>query len=238
MALEEFDEHEQSERVRTWLRQHSGSIILGVSVGIAGLAGWHYWKHVKAETTQKAQVQYQVLLDAEKAGDAEAVTKAAQVLRSEFGSTPYGLFAALNQAQDAVKSGDLEAADQALAWARSARSDLPALNELIAIRSVQVMLAKGEGQKALDLAKSVTSEGYKGLVAELRGDALVMLERKDDARIAYDDALAALDATSPQRSFVEMKRNDLLLPAPAAVPGVPEPSPAVETAADQNKANS
>jgi predicted negative regulator of RcsB-dependent stress response len=44
---------------------------------------------------------------------------------------------------------------------------------------------------------------------ELRGDALVALGRKDEARTAYTDALTNLDANAPNHAFLEMKLNDL-----------------------------
>jgi predicted negative regulator of RcsB-dependent stress response len=43
----------------------------------------------------------------------------------------------------------------------------------------------------------------------VRGDALVALNRKEDARAAYNDALANLDPNSPNRAFVQMKLSDL-----------------------------
>lgn len=248
MAIEDLDEHEQGERVRKWLGQNGGSIILGICVGIGGLAGWHYWEQAARERTQAAQVEYQALIAAETSQDAEAAAKAAATLRNDYASTPYGVFAALSQARVAVGKGDLAAAEEALQWARGVDLDLPALEELVLVRLAQVRLAQGQAQAALDLLKGDTSAGFKGMVAELRGDAHVMLGRNDDARLAYEDALAALDAGSPQRNFVEMKRDDLVAavataaaPAPSApVAPVPPPTTAEPAAAapDAAKANS
>ena len=36
-----------------------------------------------------------------------------------------------------------------------------------------------------------------------------LLGKKDEARTAYTDALTNLDPNAPNRSFIEMKRNDL-----------------------------
>ena len=40
---------------------------------------------------------------------------------------------------------------------------------------------------------------FKGLAQELRGDVLVKLGRSDDARKAYETALASLSQEAPQR---------------------------------------
>jgi predicted negative regulator of RcsB-dependent stress response len=247
MAIDDLDEHEQGERVRKWLRQNGGSIVLGIGAGILALGGWQYWQQAKRDRTQAAQVEYQALLDAETRNDAEAVAKSAGILRGEYAKTPYGVFAALGQARDAVRKGDLAAAEDALQWARGVKLDLPALNELVVVRLAQVKLAKGDAQAVLDLLGGAVSQGYKGLAAELRGDAYVALGRPDDARLAYEDALGALDAGSPQHGFVEMKHGDLAVAAPvaaapAAAPVAPAapaaPAPIAPPAAEPAKASS
>jgi predicted negative regulator of RcsB-dependent stress response len=218
MALDELDEHEQGERVRNWLRQNGGSIVLGIGAGIAALAGWQYWQSREREHAAQAQLEFQALLDAETRADAAAVEAVAGKLRADYKDTAYGAFAALAQARDALKKSDYAAAEAALEWARGSGIELPALAALVELRLAQVKLAKGDAQGVLDVLARINDGQYKGPAAELRGDALVALGRADEARAAYDDALAALDAGSPQRDFVAMKRDDLGTPAPAAAP--------------------
>jgi predicted negative regulator of RcsB-dependent stress response len=218
MALDELDEHEQSERVRNWLRQNGVSIVLGIGAGIAALAGWQYWQARERAHDAAAQLEFQALLDAETRGDAAAVDAAAAKLRAEYKDTAYGAFAALAQARDALNKSDYAAAESALEWARGSGISLPALAALVELRLAQVKVAKGDAQGALDALARIKGGLYKGPASELRGDALVALGRVDEARSAYEDALAALDAGSPQRDFVAMKRDDLGSPAPVGAP--------------------
>lgn len=239
MSLDDLDEHEQGERVRQWLRQNGGSIILGIGAGIAALAGYQYWQVMQKERVAAAQAAYQALLDAETREDADAVKAAAAQVRNEFAGTPYAAFAAFTEARDALKKSDLEAAEAALAAATAKSSGLAALDQLAAIRLAQVKLAKGDAQGALDLLAKVDSEGYKALVGELRGDALVALGNRTEAHAAYEDALATLDAGSPQRTFVEMKRDDLAAAAPAAAaPSAAPATPASPATPTETKASS
>jgi predicted negative regulator of RcsB-dependent stress response len=243
MSLEDLDEHEQGERVRQWLRQNGGSIVLGIGAGIAALFGYNYWQGMQKERVSDAQAAFQVLLDAEQKQDADGAQAAAVKVRGEFPGTPYAAFAAFFEARDALKKSDLAAAEAALATATAKSSGLQALDQLATLRLAQVRLAKGEAQAALDLVGTVDSEGYKALAGELRGDALVALGKRDEARAAYEEALATLDAGSPQRTFVEMKRDDLTVasaPVPAAAPATPATAPAAApaTPATENKASS
>lgn len=216
MALDDFDEHEQGERVRQWLRQYGGVVLLGLAGGIAALAGWQYWHNRERAHAAEAQTEYQELLEARTRSDSPAVEASVSRLRAEYADTAYGAFAALVQARDALDKSDYAAAEAALEWARSSTLAPPALAALVELRLAQVRFAKGDAQGALDALARVGAGLYKAPVAELRGDALSALGRVDDARAAYDEALAALESGSPQRDFVSMKRDDLGAPAAAA----------------------
>ena len=44
MAIDDLlDEHEQGERVRTWLRKNALGILGGLALGIAAIYGWRAW---------------------------------------------------------------------------------------------------------------------------------------------------------------------------------------------------
>lgn len=206
--IELMDEHEQSELVRSWLRQNLNAILVGILVGIGFIVGWHQWKNMRASHAAEAQTQYQAFLAAVEKDDAKGADAIAAALRKDYDDTPYAAFGALRIAEQKLSAGDAKAAAAELEWARTHTGFEP-LKELATLRLARVKLAAGEAQAALDLAASVQAKGYAALAAELRGDALVVLKRPADARKAYDEALTALDAAAPNRAFLEMKRDDL-----------------------------
>jgi predicted negative regulator of RcsB-dependent stress response len=74
----------------------------------------------------------------------------------------------------------------------------------------------------LKIVDTLPKDSYASIAGELRGDILAKLGRTDDARKAYQDALSHLDAQAPNRSFVQMKLDDLgALPAASAAPSTP-----------------
>ncbi|MDE2088259.1 MAG: tetratricopeptide repeat protein, partial [Xanthomonadaceae bacterium] len=62
---------------------------------------------------------------------------------------------------------------------------------------------------ALATLDAIPAGQYAGLTQELRGDALVKLGRADDARKAYQAAMAALGEDAPQHAVLQMKIDDL-----------------------------
>jgi predicted negative regulator of RcsB-dependent stress response len=208
MAFEVLDEHEQGELVQKWLRENVFTILVGIGIGLLLIFGWQQWHAHTAQRNMDAATQYDVLAaDADKK-DYDAVKQIAAKLRSDYAQTPYAALAAMREAEFAAQRADLEGAHAALDWAyQHAGND--ALKALAGIRLARVDLARNKAQDALNLLDKLPPSAYGAQIGELRGDALVALDRKADARAAYLDALANLDPNAPNRNFVQMKLNDL-----------------------------
>lgn len=208
MAFEVLDEHEQGELVQKWLRENVLTILIGVGIGLVLIFGWQQWHAHRAQRNLEAATQFDVLSgDADKK-DYDAVKQIAAKLKSDYAGTPYAVLAAMREAEFAVQRADLETAHASLDWAYQ-HAGVDALKALAGIRLARVELARTKAQEALDLLDHLPPSAYAAEIGELRGDALVALNRKDEARTAYQDALANLDPNAPNRAFVQMKLNDL-----------------------------
>ena len=220
MAIELMDEHEKGEHVRAWLRQNGGAIIGGVAIGLGLIFGYQWWDRSKIEHKLTAATNFQALSDAVDAKDDAAAGALAKELGEKFNDTAYAPLAALRVSGAKLQAGDMSSATGTLEDARKAATD-PAIQALIDLRLARVEIGEGKAEAALKRLDAINKEMYAGLVAEARGDALFALDRKDDARTAYQDALVALDTGAANRSMVEMKLADL-----GAAPAAAEPAPA------------
>jgi len=208
MANELIDEHEQGERVRQWLRDNGSAIVGGIAVGLSLIFGWQWWERSQVERQITAATQYQALLDAAESGDSASVDGLAERLRNDHGKTVYATLAALQQAENAVGEGRLDAAQTLLQQAMDGTREV-SLQQLITIRLARVELQLGSEAQALARLDTLGDTPYSAVVQELRGDLLKRLGRDDEARRAYADALAAMDAGAQLRFLVEMKLTDL-----------------------------
>jgi predicted negative regulator of RcsB-dependent stress response len=207
MSTELMDEHEQAERVRAWLRENGASIVTGIALALGGLFGWQWWQQNQVERVYTAATQYQAMRDAVERQDRDGAEAMAQSLINDFARSPYALFAMLQQADLQIDAGETAAARDTLARAvEQARN--PALADLARVRLARVQLADGDAQGALATLDASGSDGFLAVVGELRGDALAVLGRRDEAREAYAAAVAALDEFAPGRRLVEMKLVD------------------------------
>lgn len=208
MAFDAYDDYEQSERVQQWLRQNGLSIVIGIVIGLVGVFGWQQWRGHQAARAMEASgiyLQLQVALAAGKTSEADQLVER---LEKDYAKSTYALFAAGDRARREVEANQLDKALASLQWARSHAGDNP-LKPLIELRTAKVQLALGKGDEALATLDAVAARSYEALRQELRGDALVKLGRADDARKAYQAALAAMGEDAPQRSALQLKLDDL-----------------------------
>lgn len=196
MAIDDLlDEHEQGERVRSWLRSNGGGIIGGILLGLAAIGGWQWWQQHQRAEQAKAGEAYQGVVDALGAnGDpAKAAPKAAGLK-----GTAYGTLAALALAKAQVDAGKR---DDAIATLRSARSQDQALDAVVDQRLARLLIDAGKPQDAIALLSQATSSG----ALAIRGDAEFAAGKADAARASYLKALTTAEEGSPQRRLLELK---------------------------------
>ena len=208
MAFEVLDEHEQGELVQKWLRENVLTILIGVGLGLVLIFGWQQWRSHQAQHRLDAATQYDVLSSDMTKKDYDAAKQIAEKLKSDYSNTPYAVLGAMAQADIAALRADPETVHASLQWAYD-HAGIDALKTLSGLRLASSDIARNKAQDALDLLDKLPASGYSAMSQELRGDALAALGRKDEARAAYTDALTHLDVGAANRSFVEMKLNDL-----------------------------
>lgn len=198
MAIDEiYDDHEQSERVRDWLRRNALGLLGGIGLGLALIWGWNWWQgHQQGQRVETGN-RYQAVVAAIAAGDLEQA-------RTQAAALPSGTFqalAALDLAKAQFEGGDGEGA---IATLRAADRSDPALAPVINHRLALLLLDAGQAEEAAGL---LAGSG-EPVSLETLGDAQLALGRRDDARQSYEAALAALGAEAPQRRLLELKLID------------------------------
>jgi len=194
MAIDDLlDEHEQSERVLSWLRANGAGLIGGIALGLAAIGGWKWWGNQQVQQSVQAAGQYQAAVDAIQAKDKAAAAKVAALPESA-----YRTLAALDLAKMQVDGAQRDAA---IATLRSIKTDDAAIAEIVSQRLARLLIDAKQPAEALKLLSASTQP----LAIEVRGDAQFALGKQDLARKEYTDALAKLDEASPRRRLLELK---------------------------------
>ena len=220
-----YDQHEQGERVRSWLKDNGAAIVTGVVIGLGAIFGYHQWESHKARKAYSAAELYEQVRAAEPPADPaapppatpadpEAARAARGALRNDFSGSGFAVLAALQDAEDRLAAGDAAGARESLDWAHK-NADEAAMKSLAGLRLARLDLAEGKGADALKRLDGVEGEGYVALREELRGDIHTALGEGDKARAAYE---AARDAGPADPTRIEMKLSEF---AVAQAPTVP-----------------
>ncbi len=199
MAIDDpLDEQEQSERVRTWLRNNGAGLIGGIALGLVVIFGWQWWQKRQLHDRNEAHARYDTAISSLSAGDLD---KARADVASMKADPAYAALTGLRLAKLQVDEGDHNGA---IATLRAIQADL-VLQPVIDLRLARLLVDADKADEALKLL-----EGRGDAPAlELRGDALAVAQKTEEAREAYTKALTAMDVAAPQRRLVELKLADV-----------------------------
>jgi len=206
MAIDQLDEYEQGEKVRSWLRDNGSSLLTGVLLGLALILGWQWFQGRQVRQKEDAAAQFAALTDAIAAKDDAKVKTFAAELDGKYADSPFAPLARLRQAQYLQAGGKN---DEAIALLRAAPVPKdPALAELQVLRLSRLLLIAGKPADALKAIEGRNDSLFPAVLAELRGDIQLALGKRDEARKDYEQALTTLDEASPTRRIVELKLID------------------------------
>jgi len=201
MAIDDLlDEHEQSERVRAWLRQNGAGILGGVVLALALIGGWQWWQKQQLGKLAEANSRYEAVSRSLQSKDLDEAAK--EVAALEGGQAGiYADLAALELAKAQVEAGKY---DDAIKTLRGLKVE-GEFKTLIDQRIARLLVETGKPEEALSLLGD--AEDSAGL--EIRGDALVAQDKREQARDLYKQSLGKLDVAAPQRRLLEIKLMDV-----------------------------
>lgn len=205
-------EEEQIEAFKTWWKKNGTSLVLAVSVGVAGYFGIQAWQQnqenhlVEASSLFESMSQAATDLTDEK--NLKTVSFIADQLVNDFDDTGYATYAHLFQAKVDVIAEDFDAAIDTLNEAKASTEDV-ALKAIADLRISKVLVHQGELDKALSQLAMVSLSEFDSLKLELKGDVLLAQGKAGEARAAYQ---AARDAQTQQAQnpLLDIKLQDLV----------------------------
>ncbi len=232
---EYLSEEEQLAQLKSFWQSYGLWVVGAVVLGLGGYFALEYMRsNAKAHNSAASEVfeRYQ-----ESSADEAAAKPLLARLDGEYAGTPYHVMSLLTRAQLATESDDVEAA---VGFYRSAVAGKPIdhLTDLARLRLSRSLQQLGRSDDAFAALASVTGEGYRSLVAELKGDILRAQDKLNEAKEAYAAAVAAQGDAAP-RTLLAMKLADLSEPEGGLASGTVEVEAETDAALEviQNEAS-
>ncbi|MDH5387937.1 MAG: tetratricopeptide repeat protein [Gammaproteobacteria bacterium] len=205
--MQDFEtEEQQVEALKRWWKENASSLFIGLAVGGFSLAGWNYYQQTQYQHSVEASDMYvsviaQTELSAGSVLDATVVDK----LVAGYSDTPYAALSALVMAKNEADSGNLDQAVSRLQWAMANAVD-DEVKVIAQLRLARLMIAQKKYDEANVLLSSKHTVAFDALYEELKGDLFVAKGQLEQARIAYDKAIASSGNAS---RWLQLKRQDL-----------------------------
>ncbi len=195
-------DEEQMARLKTWWEQYGRALVAALVLGVAGVIGWRWYDDTRQVDIAAASDLYADYLDTE----GEAREQFARNIAEQIPESAYHSLVLMRSARDSVAAEDFEMAETHLRSALAA-ADSDVLNDLINVRLAKVLQQRDKADEALQTLAQVRGEGFRPVVAELKGD--IHLSRGERA-LAHESYKSALEGVadvqrSTQRALLELK---------------------------------
>ncbi len=204
---EQYDEHEQSERVKQWLLKNGSNILTFILLIVAAVSTWHWWQGKQTKDNHEAASQYQVFISAIEKPDLAKATVLGTAFIKNYTKSDYAFFASLRLAKMYLGQGKVDLAMSTLENAKSVAHN-PQQIELLAIRKVQVSLSQAKYEQAAKQLNALKPQYYIATFDELQGDLAMAKNQTAQAAKFYQSALTKLDAAASSRLLIEMKLSE------------------------------
>lgn len=200
-------EQEQVEALKRWWKENGRTALLGLGLGLGGVFGWVSWQSYTQDQAEQASALYDGLVGAVTTENQSVVSERINTLIQDHPDSGYAALGALVAAGESAKRNEIDTAKGHLQWVLEHAA--PELQGVARLRLARLHLGEENADGAIALLDQGAPESLMSGYEELRGDALLSKQVTEDARAAYERALAALPESSSARRRLQMKLDDL-----------------------------
>jgi len=204
----DLQEQEQLDQIKHFWNQY-GNLITWTLIAVLGsFAAWNGWNWWQRDQAVKAGAMFDELDKAAQAGDAERAARVFADLKDRYPRTAYAQQGGLLAAKVQFEKGQLDGASAALAWVGENAVETE-YRTLARLRLAGVLLDQKKYDEALKQLDGATAKEFEALVADRRGDVLLVQGKKDEAKAAYLKAWQAMDPKIDYRRLIDAKLTSL-----------------------------
>ena len=202
MALD-LEEQEQVDELKALWKKYGSYVTKGAIAFFVLYALFQGWGYYQNKQSLGASELYQSITVMDEKNTKEIMQKS-QSLIDEYSGTPYAGRAAILFAKASYAEGAKDKAKEKLEWA-SRHAKESATESIALIQLGQILVEEKKYDEALKKANEVDNEGYLGLANDLKGDILNAMNKKEDAKKAYLEALKRFGPKDPYARFTQEK---------------------------------
>lgn len=200
----DLQEQEQLDELKHFWKRWGNLITAVLLIAALAFAGWNGWQYYQRNQAAQAAALYDTLERNVEAGDPALVERSFGEMKDRFASTVYAQQSGLLVAKALHDKGNAEGSRAALSWVAEKGSD-PGYQAIARLRlAAELFDSKAYDDALKQLGGSFPKE-FEALVADRKGDILLVQGKRDEARAEYQKAWTSFDPGTDYRRLVEFK---------------------------------
>ena len=223
----DLQEQEQLDALKAFWNKYGNLITWLLVLVLGAFAAWNGWNYWQREQGLKAGGMFEELERASLAGDADKTGRVFADLKTNFPRTAFAEQGGLLAAKLQFEKGQVDAAKASLNWVADNAAEAE-IRTAARLRLAAVLTESKQYDEALKVLAAAPAPGFEALVADRRGDVLLIQGKKDEARVAYELAYKAMGEKIDYRRLIDAKLTALGA-APGAAAAVTAVSPVAVT---------
>lgn len=203
-----LEEQEQLDALKDLWKQYGNLVLTALTIFLFAFSAYMGWKWYQRTQAAQATLVYEALEKAVQEKEISKVKAAGGTLLEKYPGTAYAELGALLMARAYFEANDLAAAKAQLQWVLE-HAKYEEYAAVARVRLAGILLDEKAYEAGLKMLAVEAPPAFEALFADRRGDLLVAQNKIDEARKAYDQALAAAGEKNNMRMVIELKRDAL-----------------------------
>ncbi|WP_296448308.1 YfgM family protein [Rhodoferax sp. UBA5149] len=204
----DLEEQEQLDQLKHFWKQYGNLITWSLILVLGAFASWNFYQYWQRNQATQAAAMYDEVERVVKSADTAKIDRVFADMKDGFASTTYAQQAGLLVAKQYYTSGNVEAAKAALGWVADNSSD-QGYQAIAKLRLAGILMESKAFDAALKQLSGSFPANFDALVADRKGDILLLQGKKKEALAEYEKAFKNLEVSSEYRRLVEVKLNSL-----------------------------
>lgn len=204
----DLEEQEQLDELKHFWKTYGNAITWALIVVLGAFASWNFYQYWQRNQATQAAAMFDEVERVVTAADAAKIDRAFADMKDRFASTTYAHQAGLLVARHYYSVGNVDAAKSALAWVVDKSSD-PGYQAVAKLRLAGLLMDSKAFDEALNQLSGSFPASFEALVADRKGDILLLQGKRKEAIAEYEKAFKNFDQRTEYRRLVEVKLNSL-----------------------------
>lgn len=184
---------------------HKRIVIISLCILFGALFAWQQYRHYNNNQSREASLLLNNMIDLVQTNQPfDQIEHLEQQLANNYPHTPYAALAKMMMAKSYIHQHQIKQAID-MYEAVIGMSNDPAIDQIAHLRLARLWIEENQGEKALAVLGRAKGWDFKTPYFEVKGDAYWQLADYPQALKAYQEALAHLPETTPNREAIELR---------------------------------